>query len=164
MPYDHPDAVALTELAQAFYVVLYGGPDAAPHTTDDFAPPNGGFFVGYLDERPIAMGGWRMVGHEVTGVRAQRPAEIKRMYVHEDFRRRGYARVILEALEADARANGVDWILLETGAPQTAAVGLYSATGYAPVSGFGFYADEPNARSFGKPLAAPPASTSPYTA
>ena len=153
--YEHPDAVALTELAQAFYVDLYGGPDEAPHTADDLAPPNGGFLVGYLDEKPAAMGGWRLTDASVEG--ASRPAEIKRMYVRDDLRRRGYAKVILEALEADARANGVDVIVLETGSPQVAAVGLYAASRYVPISDFGFYAGWPEARAFAMRLTAQPA-------
>ena len=58
--YDHPDAVALTEQAQQFYIELYGGPDGTPFTADEFAPPRGGFLIGYLDDRPVAMGAWRL--------------------------------------------------------------------------------------------------------
>ena len=152
--YDHPDAMALTDLAQAFYVDLYGSPDEAPHTAADFAPPQGGFLVGYLEGNPAAMGGWRLTDEPVEG--AVRPAEVKRMYVREDLRRRGYAKEILDALEADAAANGVDVIVLETGAPQVAAVGLYEASGYARISGFGFYAGWPNARAFSKRLSPTP--------
>ena len=49
VPYDHPDAVALTEAAQEFYVRIYGGPDGTPMAHEEFAAPYGAFFVGYLD-------------------------------------------------------------------------------------------------------------------
>ena len=39
--YDHPDALALTEQAQSFYIELYGGPDGTPFTSDEFAPAGG---------------------------------------------------------------------------------------------------------------------------
>ena len=35
-PYDHPDVVALTALAQEFYVDIYGGPDRTPFTAEEF--------------------------------------------------------------------------------------------------------------------------------
>lgn len=148
--YDHPDATALTDLAQAFYVQLYGGPDATPYEVAEFSPPRGGFLVGYLDDEPAAMGGWRFVDAAITG--AQRPAEVKRMFVRTDLRRRGFAGRILDALEDDAYAAGADWMILETGAPQVEALALYRAHGYTDVDRFGFYANEPTACNLGKPL------------
>ncbi len=150
--YDHPDAVALTELAQAFYVQIYGGPDATPYTIAEFTPPHGDFLVGYLDGRPVAMGGWRFVDAAVEG--ARRPAEIKRMFVRDDHRRRGLARALLHAVERSASAAGADWMILETGAPQVEALALYTAHGFTPITPFGFYSGEPSARNLGKRLEA----------
>ncbi len=148
--YDHPDAVTLTELAQAFYVQVYGGPDATPYEIEEFAPPRGDFLVGYLDDRPVVMGGWRFIDRAVEG--ARRPAEIKRMFVRDDHRRRGLARALLVAVERSAYAAGADWVVLETGAPQIEALALYQAHGYVPITPFGFYACEPDARNLGKRL------------
>ena len=148
--YDHPDPVALTELAQRFYIQIYGGPDDTPFTVEEFAPPQGAFLVGYLDGLPAAMGGWRFSGAAVTG--ATRPAEIKRMFVREELRGRGLAREILAALENSAREAGADWMILETGRPQVAAVAFYRACGYAAVDRFGHYANSPDALHLGKPL------------
>jgi GNAT superfamily N-acetyltransferase len=149
--YDHPDATALTDHAQRFYVQLYGGPDATPFTADEFAPPRGNFLIGYLEGRPVAMGGWRF-----SPVRApegaERPAEIKRMFVHETVRGRGLARRLLGALEDDALAAGADWMILETGQPQVAAIGLYRTAGYSDIAPFGFYADKPTVVSLGRRL------------
>jgi GNAT superfamily N-acetyltransferase len=149
--YDSPDAVALTEQAQQFYLEIYGGPDRTPFTVQEFAPPRGGFYVGYLDERPVAMGGWRF-SPVIAPAGAQRPAEIKRMFVRGEVRRLGLARRLLAALEAAARAAGADWMILETGRPQVAAVGFYRAGGYVDIAPFGFYADEPDVVSLGKRL------------
>ena len=148
--YDHPDPVALTVLAQGFYVQIYGGPDDTPFTVEEFAPPKGAFLIGYLDGQPAAMGGWRFSRAAVAG--AVRPAEIKRMFVREELRGRGLAREILTALELGAQDAGADWMILETGRPQLAAVAFYRACGYAAIDRFGHYADSPDALHLGKPL------------
>jgi GNAT superfamily N-acetyltransferase len=150
--YDSPDAVALTEQAQQFYLEIYGGPDRTPFTAHDFAPPRGGFYVGYLDDRPVAMGGWRF-SPVIAPSSASRPAEIKRMFVRGDVRRHGLARRLLAALEAAAQAAGADWMILETGRPQVAAIGLHRTCGYIDIASFGFYANEPDVVSLGKRLA-----------
>jgi GNAT superfamily N-acetyltransferase len=148
---ESPDAMALTEQAQRFYVELYGGPDDTPFTVDEFAPPRGRFYVGYLDEHPVAMGGWRF-SPVIAPVGAIRPAEIKRMFVRADVRQQGLARRLLATLEAAARDAGADWMILETGRPQVAAVALYRASGYVDIAPFGFYANEPDVVSLGKRL------------
>ncbi len=149
--YDHPDAVALTAQAQLFYVEIYGGPDETPFTAAEFAPPAGEFLVGYLHGQPVAMGGWRFRAPG-TPPTASRPAEIKRMYVHESVRGRGLARLLLAALETRAAAAGADWMVLETGRPQVAAVELYRSGGYADIPLFSYYADSPLVLNLGKRL------------
>jgi ribosomal protein S18 acetylase RimI-like enzyme len=151
--YDHPDSVALTEAAQEFYVKLYGGPDDTPFTPEEFDPPQGAFLVGYLNDEPVVMGGWRFTQAAIPG--AVRPAEIKRMFVREDRRGLGLARRMLAALEADAADAGADWMVLETGSPQVAAVALYRSSGYADTERFGYYADEPDALNLGRQLPSP---------
>jgi ribosomal protein S18 acetylase RimI-like enzyme len=151
---DSPDAVALTEQVQQFYTEIYGGPDGTPFTPEDFAPPNGGFLVGYLGGRPVAMGGWRFAPYAAPAD-ADRAAEIKRMYVATTARSRGFGRALLTALEDDARAAGADWMVLETGEPQVAAVALYRRSGYVDIAPYGFYADKPEVVSLGKRLRRP---------
>jgi GNAT superfamily N-acetyltransferase len=151
VPYEHPDIAALEQAAQQFYVKIYGSPDETPFTTCDFTPPRGAFLVGYLDEEAVAMGGWRFRIPGVPRV-ARRPAEIRRMFVRERVRGRGFARLVLAALEASAAAAGADWMLLETGQPQVAAVGLYRSSGYVDVERFGYYADSEMALNLGRPL------------
>lgn len=149
VPVDHPDARALTVQVQRYYTEVYGAPDDTPMTAAEFAPPDGGFVVAYLDDRPVAMGGWRI--GEPTDF-AARPVELKRMYVVPELRRRGLAGRLLARLEAEAAAAGADWAVLETGTPQPAAVALYTAAGYRPVPAFGHYADSPDSIELGKPL------------
>jgi ribosomal protein S18 acetylase RimI-like enzyme len=151
VPYEHPDVAALEQAAQQFYVQIYGSPDETPFTAADFTPPHGAFLVGYLNEEAVAMGGWRFRTPGVPRV-ARRPAEIRRMYVRECVRGRGFARLVLAALEASAAAAGADWMLLETGQPQVAAIGLYRSSGYVDVERFGYYAASETALNLGRPL------------
>jgi GNAT superfamily N-acetyltransferase len=149
--YDHPDTVALTSEVQAYYQQIYGGPDDTPLGENEFAPPAGAFFIGYSGGTPVAMGGWRW--HLAPlGIPADRPAEIKRMYVVESLRGRGLARRLLGHLEDSARAAGADAIVLETGRRQPAAVALYRSSGYHDIPRFGHYAHAPGAIHLGKPL------------
>jgi GNAT superfamily N-acetyltransferase len=151
VPYEHLDVAALEQAAQQFYVQIYGSPDETPFTTADFTPPHGAFLVGYLGEEAVAMGGWRFRTPGVPRV-ARRPAEIRRMFVRERVRGRGFGRVVLAALEASAAAAGADWMLLETGQPQIAAIGLYRSSGYVDVERFGYYAASETALNLGRPL------------
>jgi GNAT superfamily N-acetyltransferase len=154
LPYGHPDVVALTLEVQAHYRELYGGPgDVSPMEAADFEAPTGHFVVGYLEGVPAAMGGWRRLG-ERPGLPSPHTAEIKRMYVAPAARGRGLSRVILAELESSARAGGLDWLVLETGEPQTSAVRLYLSSGYGKVDGtaYGHYLTEPDVVHLGKPL------------
>jgi GNAT superfamily N-acetyltransferase len=151
VPYEHPDVASLELAAQQFYIEIYGGPDDTPFTTTEFSPPHGAFFVGYLNKEAVAMGGWRFRTPGAPQV-ARRPAEIRRMFVRERARGRGFARMVLAALEASAAAAGADWMLLETGRPQVAAVELYRSSGYIDVEPFGHYAGSGMAINLGRPL------------
>jgi GNAT superfamily N-acetyltransferase len=153
-PYGHPDVVALTVQVQAHYRELYGGPgDQSRVEVADFEAPTGHFLVGYLDGVPVAMGGWRRLGSR-PGLPSPNTAEIKRMYVAPSAQGRGLSRVVLAELEASARAAGLDWLVLETGQPQTSAIGLYRSSGYAEVDGtpYGHYLGEPDVVHLGKSL------------
>ena len=147
--YDHPDARALTERVQQVYVARYGGRDTDPADPDQFAPPGGGFFVGYEAGVPVAMGGWRRSGEEALGT--AETAEIKRMYVVEEAQGRGYARRMLAHLEKTAAA-GYAGLVLSTGDKQPEALALYVSAGYTEIDSYGYYAGSPLNRCFAKRL------------
>ncbi len=150
-PLDHADVVRLVEQVQAYYVAIYGGPDTSPVDAGEFRRPGGAFFVGYLDDQPVAMGGWRF-SPQPPDIGADRPAEIKRMYVVPDQRGKGLARAMLDHLESSAIASGADALVLETGRVQPAAIALYRSSGYVDVPRFGHYAGEQSAVHLGKVL------------
>lgn len=145
--YDHPDALRLTETVQREYERRYGSGDEAPIDAGQFLPPHGLFLLGYLDDTPVAMGGWRMLDGAHTG-----SVEIKRMYVAPSARGRGLSRVMLAELERRAADAGADRVILETGDRQPEAISLYTSAGYTPIAPFGYYAGHPLSRHFGKGL------------
>lgn len=146
--YDDPDVVALVDAVQAEYAVRYGGSgDTSPVDSREFGPPHGRFFVGYLDSRPVAMGGLRRHTEDDA-------VEIKRMYVVPDCRGQGLSRQMLAALEYAARELGATRVVLETGQRQPEAMRLYETAGYERIEGFGYYKDAPLSVSYGKALRA----------
>ncbi|MEU2248393.1 GNAT family N-acetyltransferase [Streptomyces sp. NPDC019224] len=133
--YDHPHVSQLVERLQAEYTKIYGAPDESPTESGQFSPPRGAFAVGYVKGGPVAMGGWR--------AREDGRAELKRMYVIDEHRGRGYSRSVLEWLEESAAAAGAPTMVLETNQRHPAAIGLYRSCGYTDVPAFGYYADDP---------------------
>ncbi|RNL77343.1 GNAT family N-acetyltransferase [Nocardioides marmorisolisilvae] len=151
LPITHPDAAALVEQVQLEYVARYGSRDETPLQPGYFELPGGSFFVGYLDEVPVATGAWRRrTDVEALGYAAS--AEIKRMYVAPAGRRRGLARAMLAHLELTAAAAGAEVMILETGAAQPEALELYASAGYQPIPGFGYYRDSPLNRCLARVL------------
>lgn len=141
--YDHPDAGPLIDGSQYEDLVRFGQEDQTPVDPADFAAPHGLFLVGYLDGLAVACGGWRAHGID---------AELKRMYVAPEARRRGLARSILSELERSATEAGRHRMILETGTRQPEALALYDAAGYVEVARFGYYADDPETVHLGKEL------------
>jgi len=82
----------------------------------------GEFLVGEVDGRIVAMGALERTDAE--------DAEVVRMRTHPDFWRRGFGRAILTRLERRAAELGCRRLHLHTTAGQTAARGLYEASGY----------------------------------
>jgi GNAT superfamily N-acetyltransferase len=141
---DAADALLLIEEVQQYYEEVYGGRDDDPIVPEEFLPPEGGFLLGYDGDEPVAMGGWSFLHGSRDAVK------IRRMYVRAAARRHGYAALLLDRLEADAKAAGASRVVLTTGEPQVAAVRFYRARGYTDVPPFGFYADEPRSVHLGK--------------
>ncbi|KID31054.1 GNAT family N-acetyltransferase [Prauserella rugosa] len=141
LPFDHPDSAKLIDLVQQEYVTRYGDPDVTPVDPAEFAAPQGIFLVGYRDEVPVACGGWRSHDEDDGSLRAG-DAEIKRMFVVDGERGKGYARTMLAALERTASDAGCHRIVLETGLKQPEAIALYRSSGYHEIDKFGVYAQD----------------------
>ncbi|WP_055532018.1 GNAT family N-acetyltransferase [Streptomyces graminilatus] len=152
--FDHPDAVKLNDQVQAEYAARYDDEGDATHLDPAmFAPPSGLYLIAYDEQdRPVATGGWR--GHDEETEEGHLPgdAELKRMYVVEEARGLGLARRILAALEEDARTAGRTRMILETGTRQPEAISLYTSSGYAPCTKFGYYRDHELSLCYAKNL------------
>jgi GNAT superfamily N-acetyltransferase len=129
----HEDALArplLAELAVE-YAQRYGGtPDThlawLPVPADELAPPDGGLLIGVAGGVPVTGGAFRRFDADT--------AELKRIWTDSAHRRRGYARALLAALEAEAAARGYRRLYLITGNRQPEAEALYDATGYSRIA------------------------------
>lgn len=148
--FSHPDAHRLIEAVQEEYVERYGDRDSTPLDRLMFEPPHGSFFVGYVDDEPVASGAWRTAA--VTAFGEDRVAEIKRMYVAQEHRGAGHARAVLAHLERTAHEAGYRAMVLETGRAQPEAIALYESAGYTPVDPFGHYTWSPLSVHLGKRL------------
>jgi len=108
-----------------------------------FAPPGGAFLVIRTDLDPIGCGGLQRVD-DVTG-------EIKRMWIHPDWRGLGLGRRMVDHLEHLAAGLGYRRVVLDTNDSLEEAIAMYGAMGYDPTER---YNDNPYAqRWFVKQLA-----------
>ena len=98
--------------------------------------------VAYEDGVPVACGAWKRLD--------ETKAELKRLYVLPEFRRRGVASALIAALEADAAAAGIRRVILETAVETTDSHRLYLSAGYLPMDYYGSPAGEANCLCFCK--------------
>lgn len=108
------------------------------------------YVVAYLDGRPLACGSIVPFDDE-----AATTAEVRRMYVHRDHRRRGLGRAVLAHLEREALRLGFARLVLETGNLQQPAMQLYEAQGFRRIPPFGPYADDPTSICYERMLLSP---------
>lgn len=110
----------------------------------DLVDPDFTLVLARIDGIAVGCGALRRVTPDI--------GEVKRMFVVSDFRGRGIARRILEALEHRARELKYTSVRLETGIGQPEAIGLYTSAGYQAIPAFGEYAGHPLSLCFEKHL------------
>jgi DNA-binding MarR family transcriptional regulator len=104
------------------------GFDSAGESDKDarlLVPPAGVFVLAVSDGAPVACGGLQAIGDGV--------GELKRMWVHDDWRGVGLGSRLLRNLEDQARALGHAVIRLDTNGALTEAISMYERAGYQPV-------------------------------
>ncbi len=77
-------------------------------------------------------------------------AEIKRMFVKDEFRGRGLSKLILKDLEDTALKMNYRRIVLETGLKQPEAMNLYEKFGYTKIKPYGQHKDDPDSVCYEK--------------
>jgi len=127
---DDPLAQPLLAELAVEYAQRYGGtPDIhlgwLPVPPAELAAPDGGLLIGVLDGVPVTGGAFLRYDAET--------AELKRIWTDRAHRRRGYAKALLVALEAETAARGYRRLYLITGNRQPEAEALYDTNGYARV-------------------------------
>jgi DNA-binding MarR family transcriptional regulator/GNAT superfamily N-acetyltransferase len=109
-----------------------------PHGFDPGEPDHAGtFLLATSDGQPVAYG----------GVRELTPAtgEIKRMWVHEEWRGAGLGSRMLRELEVLALRLGHERVVLDTNGTLTEAIAMYGRAGYLPIER---YNDNPYAEAW----------------
>jgi DNA-binding MarR family transcriptional regulator len=133
---DHPDAREATRRYVAELDARFpggfdpGGPDAPE--------PGSTYVVAMSDGEPVAYGGIRPVLDDET-------AEIKRMWVHGDWRGAGLGARMLRHLEGLAAAQGHRRVVLDTNGTLREAIAMYERAGYTRIER---YNDNPYAEAF----------------
>jgi GNAT superfamily N-acetyltransferase len=79
-------------------------------------------------------------------------AEVKRMYVKQQFRGMGISAMVLKELENWAASMRYVQMVLETGEKQFAAIGLYKKGGYVRCENYGPYVSLDTSLCFSKDL------------
>lgn len=92
--------------------------------------------VYYSDNIPVGCGAFKKYDEQSV--------EIKRMFVKDEFRRKGIAGIILKELELWAKESGFSACVLETGKKQPEAIRLYQKSGYEKIPNYGQYENVEN--------------------
>jgi len=87
--------------------------------------------VAYQNEYPVGCGAIKTFSETAV--------EVKRMFVHPDYRKKGIAAKILHELENRAKELGFSECVLETGKKQPEAIALYQKVGYQITPNYGQY-------------------------
>jgi DNA-binding MarR family transcriptional regulator len=105
-------------------------------------PPTGVFVVAMSDGEPVACGGLQEIAPLAGG---RRVGELKRMWVHDDWRGAGLGSRLLRHLEGQAADFGHGIVRLDTNAALAEAISMYQRAGYRAI---GRYTDNPWATHF----------------
>jgi GNAT superfamily N-acetyltransferase len=142
-PLTTTDAAALITALNAELSALYPEPGANHFRLDpnEVARGAGIFLVARWLDRPVGCGALRRL-REPALIPDLGPnvGEVKRMYVDRTLRGKGIGRALLDRLETEARALGLDRLVLETGLRQTEAIALYRRAGFTEIPPYGEYA------------------------
>ena len=137
-------ATGLIERLDADLMQRYPGEPVNGIVPAEFRAAGGYFVLARCDSQPVGCGAFRP--------RDATTFEIKRMFVLPEFRGRGIARRIIEALEVEARRRGYTRGILETAVRQPEAIALYRRSGYSEIERFEPYVDSERSVCFGKSL------------
>ena len=132
---DQPDVHVLISELDAYLYSLYPAENVYALDLASLLSP-GVLFAVVRDADGAAVGCGAIVLTPAYG-------EIKRMYVRPQARGQGFARRLIDTLEAKAVEQGCRTFMLETGPTLSEAIILYERLGYRCRGPFGDYPDDP---------------------
>ena len=140
---ENADLLALTAKLDAYYFSLVGDVQSRYAKYNDprlFACR----LVAYLDGSAVGCGCWKAVD--------DRTAELKRIYILPEYRRRGVASALIGTLEDHAASQGHTRAVLETARTTADSKALYLGLGYREMDYYGSPAGAENCLCFEKEL------------
>jgi GNAT superfamily N-acetyltransferase len=141
---DTPDAISLITELEAHLEPLYPRESRHGFSIEKLLAKDVVFFLLRADGTPAGCGGIQLVSSEY--------GEIKRMYVHPQFRGSGFGKLMLNHLADYARSQDITLLRLETGIHQREAIRLYERMGFYRIPPFGPYTNDPLSRCYEKQL------------
>jgi putative acetyltransferase len=132
-----PEVRAIIEASDTYYSGLYPAESNHLEAPERLARPDM-LFIGCRVDGVLAASGAAKIMHDDGTY-----AEIKRVFVLDEFRGQGLSWRIMEYLEVALEQQGVNLSRLETGIRQPEALGLYRKLGYRERGPFGAYAEDP---------------------
>ena len=150
---EHPGTDAASQLIaelDSYLSPLYPQESQHGYSIEKLVQQQVEFFVLYCHGEPAACGGVQFFAEPQEKGGAY--GELKRMYVRDQFRGRGFGKQLLAHLERLAVDKGLTTMRLETGTRQPEAVGLYERAGYYRIPPFGDYWNDPVSLCYEKRL------------
>lgn len=140
---DCADFRRLAALLDAYYFTLVG--DIQLKYAEPNRPENmNALVVAYEGETAIACGAWKAID--------EKTAEIKRIFVDPQHRRKGAASSVIRALEENVLASGRNNLILETAVDTSGSHALYQSLGYKLRDYYGSPAGADNCMCFHKEM------------
>jgi len=124
-------------MSDAYMAALYPSESNHLESVQALIRPNVYFLGCFLEDRIVGCGAVKVLSDD-GGY-----GEIKRVFVLDGHRGKGYSRAIMQKLEDHLQGRGIALARLETGILQREALGLYKRLGYAVRGPFGAYVEDP---------------------
>ena len=119
---------------------LYGQPEPMSAPTNEPLGVRDFYVAAFLGVAPAGCGALREFDRTT--------AEVRRMYVRPEHRRKHVGHAILAHLIDSAREQGYERIILETGNKQGPAISFYESYGFGPIEPFGEHVNDVTSRCY----------------
>lgn len=130
-------ALALIAMSDTYMTALYPAESNHLESPKALKAPNVLFLGCFLGDELVGCGAVKILAGDGEY------GELKRVFVLESHRGKGYSKAIMEKLEGHLKTRGIALARLETGIRQPEALGLYRRLGYVERKPFGAYAEDP---------------------